>query len=545
VDLIKNEQVQAIIGPQTSAEAAFVAHIGNRTHVPILSYSATSPELSPAQTPFFVRTAVNDSFQAAPIAAVLAEFRWHAAVVVYEDSPYGAGILPAMADALQGVGAKIMDRAAVPLDATDDRLDTALYRFMAMPTRVFVVHMNRRLAARLFRRARNAGMMSEDYAWIATDGLGTFADALPREDIDAMEGVVSLRPFVEMTEQVRNFSARFRARLRREYPDDGRIVHDPTVMMLWAYDTAWAIAAAAEAAGISSPAFKTPQRSAAAPTDLSRLGVSATGEAFLDAVHATSFRGLAGNFTLVDGQLQLPAYEVVNVVGKGSRSVGFWKPESGISQALKKNANKGLKQILWPGDSWSSPKGWVVSPNGEQLRVYVPVKHGFKQFVDVSNDSATRTPNVTGYCIEVFDAVMRDMPYPVSYQYVPYDGSSESYENLVFQVVEQVSALTTLADQSYRAHLRIIDLCAELMKLVCVWLPAERGHRGRRRDDHGEQDGRGGLHHAVHRVGVVDGGAGEGRHEHEHVDLPAAAHHQPLARQPRLLLLHRLRRLGD
>ena len=143
MDLIKNEQVQAIIGPRTSAEAEFVAHIGNHTHVPVLSYSATSPRLSPAQTPFFVRTAVNDSAQAAPIAAVLAEFRWHAVVIVYEDSPYGAGILPAMADALQGVGARIMERAAVPMDATDHRLDAMLYRFMAMPTRVFVVAMNR------------------------------------------------------------------------------------------------------------------------------------------------------------------------------------------------------------------------------------------------------------------------------------------------------------------------------------------------------------------------------------------------------------------
>jgi glutamate receptor, ionotropic, plant len=455
VDLIKNEQVQAIIGPETSAQAEFVAYIGNRTHVPILAYSATSAELSPAQTNFFVRTAVNDSVQSAPIAAVLSDFGWHAAVVVYEDSHYGSGILPELADTLQGVGARITDRVAVPLDATDGRIDAVLYRFMAMPTRVFVVHLNPILAARLFRRARNAGMMSKDYAWIATDGIGSFADGLLREDIDAMEGVVSLRPHVQMTEQVRNFSARFRARLRREYPDDDGVVHEPTVMVLWAYDTAWAIAAAAEEAGISSPAFQTPQNLSVSATDLDRLGVSATGETFVNVVLATTFRGLAGNFTLVDAQLQPPAYEIVNIVGKGAKTVGFWTPESGISLALK-NANKGLKQILWPGDSSSSPKGWVVSPNGQQLRVFVPLKPGFKQFVDVNNDSTTGAPNITGYCIEVFDAVMRDMPYPVSYQYVPYNGSSESYDNLVAQVVEKVSTLTPLADQSYHAHLRIM-----------------------------------------------------------------------------------------
>jgi len=319
VDLIKNEQVQAIIGPATSAEADFAAYLGNSAHVPVLSSSATSPDLSPAHTPFFVRTAANDSFQAAPVAAVLATFRWHAAVIVYEDSPYGSGILPALADALQGVGARIMERTAVPADAGDDRIDAVLNRFMAMPTRVFIVHVNRFFAPRFFRRARSAGMMSEDYAWIVTDGVGSVVDALSPDEINAMEGVVSLRPYVKMTDEVRNFSARFRARLRRVSPSADVYAHDPTVLMLWSYDTVWAIATAAEAAGVSSPAFQMPKQSSAL-TDLGRLGVSTTGAALLKAVHETTFRGLAGNFTLVDGQLQPPAYEVVNVIGKGVRT---------------------------------------------------------------------------------------------------------------------------------------------------------------------------------------------------------------------------------
>lgn len=440
VDLIKNEQVQAIIGPQTSAEAEFVAYLGNTTRVPVLSYSATSPALSPAQTPFFVRTAANDSFQAAPAAAVLSAFGWHAAAVVYEDSPYGSGILPALADALQGAGARITDRTAVPAGAGDDRIDAALYRLMAMPTRVFVVHVSPFLAPRFFRRARLAGMMSADYAWIATDGVGSFLEAMSPDDISAMEGVVSLRPYVRMTDQVRNFSARFRARLLRESPGAGFYAHDPSVLMLWAYDTAWAIAAAAEAAGsVASPAFQTPQRGTAA-TDLDRLGVSATGATLLEAVHETTFLGLAGDFRLVDGQLQPPPYEVVNIVGKSARAVGFWTPEAGITQTLGANAAKQrLKQIIWPGDSESSspPRGWVVSPNGRKLQVAVPVKHGFNEFVDVQSNSTNGPANITGYCIDVFDAVMRKLPYPVSYEYVPFPQSSESYENFVSLVPEK------------------------------------------------------------------------------------------------------------
>ncbi|OEL24669.1 Glutamate receptor 2.8 [Dichanthelium oligosanthes] len=450
LDLIKNEQVQAIIGPPSSAEAGFVASLGTSTHVPILSFSATSPGLSPAQTRFFVRTAANDSYQTAPVAAVLAAFRWHAAAVVYEDSPYGSGILPALADALQGVGTRIMERAAVPIDADDDRIDKVLYQYMAMPTRVFVVHMNYPLAARFFRRARSAGMMSEDYAWIVTDGVGSYVDAMSPDDINAMEGVVSLRPYVQMTDEVKNFSARFRARLRRENPSADIYVHDPTVFMLWSYDTAWAIAAAAEEAGVSSPAFQTPQKSTAL-TGLDRLGVSAIGATLLKAVHGTTFHGLAGKFTLVDGQLQPPAYEVVNVIEKGARPVGFWTPESGISTALDGNGAKKLKTIIWPGDSSPSPpKGWVVSANGQKLRVAVPVKRGFKEFVNVANDSTNGPPNVTGYCIEVFDAVMRNMPYPVTYEYVPFPNSYESYDKFVPLLQEQKADIV-VGDVTIRA----------------------------------------------------------------------------------------------
>jgi hypothetical protein len=209
-------------------------------------------------------------------------------------------------------------------------------------------------------------------------------------------------------------------------------------MRLWAYDTAWAIAAAAETAHVPGPAFQTPKRSTKL-SDLDRLGVSATGTALLKAVLATTFDGISGKFKLVDGQRQMPGYEVLNIIGKGARTVGFWTPESGISQDLDTGSAREMKQILWPGEPRSTPKGWVVSPNAPMLRVAVLVKRGFKQFVGVSVNSTTGETQVTGYCIELFDEVMKNLPYPVSYQYVPRDPSLDSYDKIVDQVRDQVS----------------------------------------------------------------------------------------------------------
>ncbi|WJX35444.1 hypothetical protein P8452_23434 [Trifolium repens] len=41
VDLIKNDQVQAIMGPITTMEANFVIQLGDKKHIPIVTFSAT------------------------------------------------------------------------------------------------------------------------------------------------------------------------------------------------------------------------------------------------------------------------------------------------------------------------------------------------------------------------------------------------------------------------------------------------------------------------------------------------------------------------
>jgi hypothetical protein len=350
----------------------------------------------------------------------------------------------------------------VPGDATDDRLDEALFAVMAMPTRVFIVHMLPALAARLFRRAMVAGMISEGYVWIATTGVGNaVGSSLPNHgDIKNMQGGVSLLPYVHATDQVRSFWRRFQVRFRLEnsIPEDD----DPDVPMslLWLYDTAWAAAVAAEVS------FRT----AAPPTT------------FLDALLVTKFEGLTGRFRLVDGQLQVSAYEIVNIIGTGVRTVGFWTPEFGISTSLyPKSAGKELKQILWPGETAVVPIGWTVSPNGRRLRVAVAVSEPTSRGVDI----------VTGYYIDVFDEVMKKLNYPVSYTY---DVVNASMESLVKMVHDKVSACLQ------HPKLKILLYYIQLYFFTCpvkstnrafkspfIVVYAEIRRRGRRRDDHREQ----------------------------------------------------------
>ncbi|PKI26235.1 hypothetical protein CRG98_049076, partial [Punica granatum] len=83
--------------------AKFVIDLGARAQVPIISFSATSPSLSPTQNSYFVRTTYDDSVQVKAIATVVQTFGWKEVVPVYEDTDYGNGLIPYITDAFQEI----------------------------------------------------------------------------------------------------------------------------------------------------------------------------------------------------------------------------------------------------------------------------------------------------------------------------------------------------------------------------------------------------------------------------------------------------------
>jgi len=137
------------------------------------------------------------------------------------------------------------------------------------------------------------------------------------------------------------------------------------------------------------------------------------------------------------------------VNGNGERGIAFWTPEKGLVRKLNsKNTStystskNNLGPIIWPGDSSSVPKGWEIPTNGKKLGIGVPVKDGFSEFVKVTHDPSTNKTKVTGYCIDVFNAVMGTLPYTVSYEFIPFakpnGTSSDTYNDLVYQVYLKV-----------------------------------------------------------------------------------------------------------
>lgn len=213
---------------------------------------------------------------------------------------------------------------------------------------------------------------------------------------------------------------------------------------LWGYDAAWALAIAVEKAGTDNLRYSSTNITASkinSTNYLYTLGVNQNGQKLRDTFSNLKFRGLAGEFSLINGQLQSSLFEIVNVNGNGRRNVGFWSAESGLRRKVEdsERSAKGLRSIIWPGERIVTPKGWEIPTNGKKLRIGVPVKDGFKEFVSVIRDPKTNaTIDVGGYCIDVFKAVIATLPYKVDYEFVPANPDF-TYNEITYQVFLHVS----------------------------------------------------------------------------------------------------------
>ncbi|XP_068649184.1 glutamate receptor 2.7-like [Aristolochia californica] len=477
LELIKRAGVKAIIGPQTSEEADFLAYMGSKAHVPVVFFSAGSSLLSPSRTPYFIRMGQSDSSQAKPIAAILNAFGWTDVVLVHDDSYSGNALIPYLTDAVQEVGTTIRRRITLPSIADEAIIHQIMNELSAdhhLQAKVFIVHLPVSLCGMFFQQANEAGMMVDGYAWLVTTRVSNLVRALDPSAVSSMEGVLGIKTYVPEPPLTDNFRRTWIRKFRKEQPE--KDIPDLDVYALWAYDATWAVALAAEkalSAGV--PHYPHPSVEGDS-TKLMDMEVSPVGPKLLQALLATQLNGLNWDrINLAAGRLNSSnTFEIINLMSgsSGGRKVGYWTPIYGLSRSLSSEKNystkvEDLSGIIWPGGLTSGPQSQITTTNkiltsgpqslittpNKRLRIGFPIKKGFTEFVRGNEYNITE-----GYSVDIFRAVMEAMPYKVQLVFQPYNhvhgGDSGYYDNLTYQVhlnkYDAVVGDTTITGQRSR-----------------------------------------------------------------------------------------------
>ncbi|CAL5416268.1 unnamed protein product [Camellia sinensis] len=294
-----------VIGPQSSVVAHLVSHVTNAFQVPLL-------------------TTQSDLYQMTAIAEIIEYYDWKQVVAIFIDDDYGRN----------GV-AELDDAHAV--------------------SHIKISH-------KVFSVAHYLGMMGDGYAWIATDWLSSeFLFYVNTPDSD----------------RKRTFFSRWNKLTGGSF--------GLNTYGLYAYDTVWLVAHAIDSffnqgAIISFPNDSNLNSAKGGSRFFNGMPVFDGGVLLLKYILQSNFVGLTGPIKFnPDRPVILPVYDIVNVIGTGFRRIGYWSNYSGLSTvppetlyskpANRSSANQRLYRVVWPGETTSTPRGWVFPNYGEQLRI--------------------------------------------------------------------------------------------------------------------------------------------------------------------------------
>nr|XP_019706769.1 glutamate receptor 3.5-like [Elaeis guineensis] len=444
LQLMENDVV-AVIGPQSSGIAHAISHVGNELHVPLLSFAATDPTLTSLQYPYFLRTAQNDYFQMNAIADMIGYYGWREVIAIFIDDDYGRGGITALGDALAMKRCKLTYKAAFPPNADRSVISQLLIKVNQMESRVFVVHVNPDSGLTVFSVAQDLDMMAKGYAWIATDWLASVLDSSQPPNPDIMgpiQGVIVLRQHTPASNRTQAFMSRWNKMLQK-----GNATSSLNTYGLYAYDSVLLAAHAIDRFLNDGQNISFSNDPRLHDANGSRLNLTALryfdgGDKLLENLLLTNFTGLTGQVQFgSDRNLINPAYDILNVGGTGVRRIGYWSNYSGLSApetlyGKPRNASTTSQQLynaIWPGETTTKPRGWGLN-NGKPLRIGVPYRTSYKEFI--SND--TGPDNVKGYCIDVFNAAVKLLSYDVTPSFILFgDGhKNPSYNELVQKVAD-------------------------------------------------------------------------------------------------------------
>ncbi|KAG4953535.1 hypothetical protein JHK87_039129 [Glycine soja] len=431
-DFANNKEVQVVIGTKLDASTLFHSIDESSKDVPIISLTSTaSPEITPIPLPHFIQMGNDVTFHMHCIASIIHQFNWRKVTAIYEHNNFFAShseILTRLSYSLRLVNAEIDHYVAFPSITTtlsnpiESYIEQELVRLKNKSNRVFlIIQSSLEFATLLLEKAKQMGIMEEGSVWIIADDVATHLDSLDSSVMFNMQGVVGCKTnFMEMSETFKRFKFMFRRKFGLEYPEEENS-QLPSIFALRAYDAVWTI----------THALKKSQ------------GNFSLSENILHSNH----EGLSGKISFKDKMLlEPPTFKIVNVIGKGYKELANWSPGSGFSENLvehmvvntRRTSRAGSARVLlgsvdWPGGLKTVPKGWVYnSTEARPLKIGVPAIDPCPQFVNVSHDKRLNETQFTGFSINVFESVVKRLPYHLPFVFVPFYGSYD-------QIVEQVN----------------------------------------------------------------------------------------------------------
>ncbi|KAF8053267.1 hypothetical protein N665_1437s0003 [Sinapis alba] len=395
-NLIKNANVEAIVGAQFLQEAKLLAAVSKKAKVPVISLLAPD-SLSLNIYDHFIQTTHDQTSEAKGITSLIHDLNQTSVVVIYEDADDWRESLQTLVEHFQDETLISIDRTASFSESSsgENHMMNQLRKVNKVSrAAVFVVHMSENLVSSLLHCAEKLGMMEQGHVWILTARSMHHFHFSDHFVTRSMQGVIGFRSYVPLSSEIMNFTSRVTMETKR--------------YSVWVHDVACILATAAEKMSL--------KKSEKVSLNL------------LETMRQSIYKGLShGDIQMVGNKFLSGTFEIVEMVGTMERRIGLWSCDSfcGRRDVMASSTNE-----------LEIPRHRFLEENGENkklLRVLVPAGNRVPNLVSMRLDPETGLYTATGFCIEVFKTCIA--PFNYQLEFIPYRGGN--YNNLAYLLSTQ------------------------------------------------------------------------------------------------------------
>ncbi|CAF1453125.1 unnamed protein product, partial [Adineta steineri] len=163
---LTNSNIVGIVGPELSSETPIIAEYGEKVGIPIVSYSATDPDLfNRSIYPAFYGTVPSDSAATIAIIKLFIRFQWNSCIIIYQNDAFGIDGSNAINNAFNKNNLTVVNQIVFNIDTLTFQSDLKT-SLMSSSTRIVILWASSIYTNLILQNALDAGVVSPQFMWI-------------------------------------------------------------------------------------------------------------------------------------------------------------------------------------------------------------------------------------------------------------------------------------------------------------------------------------------------------------------------------------------
>ncbi|CAF1481039.1 unnamed protein product [Rotaria magnacalcarata] len=458
---VSTEKIIGIVGPIYSREAHIIAAFANRIGIPVISFSATDPDLTDRNTyPAFFRTVPPDDIAALSIAQLFIQFNWTSCIIIYQNDNFGTNGAKALAQVFNDYGFQV--RQTLVFDIAKLHIQGDLQASLTGSiSRIVILWAQSTYASLILQFALNLDLLGPQFTWILSSEvpLNSFNQTFLRNLI----GMLTIEPTVgDVLDKPINttlLDAAYRIWAQYEpasFPGSAKVNN----YALFAFDATWSL--------IQSLQNLCPTNIKNASSCMSFITSSfCYDNRFLNA--NSLFNQIIGTrFLGVSGSIQFSANVTNRIAGayylarniQASFNTFNYIPVLQWSDDESWKAVKGLNAIVWPGNLLVPPRDYPTLSN-VTLRIGVVVLLPFTMISSNTDENGQTGVKLIGYAPDLINLLQNKMGFIPNIIVAPpnqtYDGLVDAVANGVYDMVVADVTITSARREKAAFSTSIFD----------------------------------------------------------------------------------------